>query len=926
MKLAVFPKVIFRTPKFSLADELATCWPQLKESIAQSSDDFYTLIKDVPYEDIASLHPNIQQTIWKYFNRARHRSTPFGTFAAVGVANIVSSSSPMLPIVISPDMLVHAFPDWKSKNQLNYSFDDLKARNGLLFANSTFYRVDNLIRFNQYIEGKFEIVELEADAFIEQLLTLCKHGCPVLKAIEELTPLCDDAKQAEEQIEDLISLQLIFTSLDPNITGEDYFTRIKFMPADPGKKYIISERNCIADNYNASGLKHINSLIQWLTSYLSQEENPHLAAFKRDFIKKYDRQEVPLMAALDPEIGIGYGAILEVPTDVDPLILQFNQQANNQESTSKIKEMLADQLTFKMEEPIRLEKLTPPPPPSDQLVPNTFNCVFTESNGMLIIEHLGGATGTALAGRFTLASQRIYQLTKEIATIEQAANPDCLFFDIVYIAESEVDNVNRRRQIYDYQLSLFNYETSRQAITADDIVIYLDGNTLILKSKSLNRRLIPRLASAYNYSRSDLPIFRLLCDLQHQGLKTNFHLRTEQLFPDLSYYPRLQYHNIILSPAKWSISKAEIKALAQGNMKQYLHLLNTSRHIRTGIADQVLYFDRTDEADMSVLQRFLHKQERLLIEEAFIPHKSIVEDSNGKPYAAQIMATLYHTEQIYQPLKQQTPVSSSVTRTYLPGSEWLYFEIYCHPRQMDNLLTTLISRYIQTNSNLIDRWFFIRYDDGGPHIRLRVRMLKAECVQHFILSMHELIKPGFQQGIIRDLKICVYDREIERYGQQLIAQVEQHFCTDSSEVIVLLAESLSEDDKYNWCLHIAEAVIAAKIPGVGDSSYFSDTILASLQQEHRLKAPDFAEMNKKFKSFAAKRKSCFTPIASDLSRSFVQLLETCPEDKRNRLFMDLFHMHVNRLFPAYQRTHEMTIYYYLMKMSLMQKFRVYSEA
>lgn len=142
----------------------------------------------------------------------------------------------------------------------------------------------------------------------------------------------------------------------------------------------------------------------------------------------------------------------------------------------------------------------------------------------------------------------------------------------------------------------------------------------------------------------------------------------------------------------------------------------------------------------------------------------------------------------------------------------------------------------------------------------------------------------------------------------------------------IVAQSLSIDDKYNWCLHIAETILAAKIPCLGDSSYFSNTILSSLHQEHRLKTSEFAKMNKKFKSFAANRKSHFTPIASDLSKSFVQLLNACTEDKRNGLFMDLFHMHVNRLFPAYQRTHEMIIYYYLMSMHLMQKFRKHSEA
>jgi hypothetical protein len=188
-------------------------------------------------------------------------------------------------------------------------------------------------------------------------------------------------------------------------------------------------------------------------------------------------------------------------------------------------------------------------------LPNSISVVMAVHDDLIFTEQIGGATSNALTGRFTMANQAVEVYAKNIADAEQMANPDVLFFDVAYMVETNVDNVNRRKLIYGHQLSILNFDTSSAPLALNDIQISIKGTEVILRSKSLNRRLVPRMASAYNYSRSDLSVFRLLCDLQHQGLLTGLSLPLDSLFPDLDYYPRLQYQNIVLSCSKWKVKK-----------------------------------------------------------------------------------------------------------------------------------------------------------------------------------------------------------------------------------------------------------------------------------------------------------------------------------------------------------------------------------
>lgn len=119
MKIKLFDKVLYRAPQFPVNATLEDCWPELKASIKNASSYFYGIVKDLAYDDIEKQSPSIQHTIAQYFNRAKHRATPYGTFAGIGVCPIKKDVGSAL--VIAAEKQVHRFPDWKSAESLRHS-------------------------------------------------------------------------------------------------------------------------------------------------------------------------------------------------------------------------------------------------------------------------------------------------------------------------------------------------------------------------------------------------------------------------------------------------------------------------------------------------------------------------------------------------------------------------------------------------------------------------------------------------------------------------------------------------------------------------------------------------------------------------------------------------------------------------------------
>jgi len=921
MKLHIHPQVLYRVPRFPLDAKLEDCWEELKAAIAISSSEFYELIKDTSSSQIDQLPEASQYTIWKYFNRAKYRATPFADFAGVGLCP-VKSGNQNSQLTIADEQLLHTFIDWPHKQDVLISSATIAEQDLKLFANSSYYVINDVIRYISFIDGQFQLSEISYYQTVIAILQACTEPVTYHHLIEHLNENGHHLDDPIEFLDQLIDLQLLITELHPNIIGEDYFERINQSQTQYDDPYILAERKLISGALSESTFKELHKLVPILQQLVPITENTSLQQFADKLGQRFGTEAVPLIKALDPEIGIGYNELTQAGAGDDfaaKFAAKKTQDQNKQKSKDPLKSALLSQITDvnnQCNKMIQLDQL--PLKSSSNLppLPNTFSVLCSVVDDLICIDSIGGVTANSLLGRFTHTGETFSQNCKELAKLEQDANPEVLFFDIAYIAENKADNVSRRKAIYPLQLSILNYDTSDAPLTLDDILVSAQGNALFLWSKKYNKRLIPRLSSAYNHTRSSLALFRFLCDLQRQDFQVNLSLSLENLLPEATYYPRLQFRNIVLAPAKWKIDISDVDITA---IKDHMAHIGASQWFKSGITDQTLCFNQQSEADMLAFAQYLKKNKTILIEEAFVPANSIIKTSGGNPYYAQFVLSVTHNEEIYKGgfHDHSGKPDPGIQQIIPPGRDWLYWEIYCHQRRSDEILAGPIAAFLEQYQQYFHKWFFIRYNENGDHIRFRVQMKNTKDGYFLISSLTDLLNGYIESGVISELLLKTYKRETVRYGWNTMPDIESHFRNDSDFILSTIPDQLSDNHKYHLVIDLALAIQKTPLFGEEEFQFMVTKSSDTFNKEHNIETSDTKELNNAYKEY----RSYYVPelsaeqqtLMQHFNKSLIDNLERFQPGKRRLLFAYLMHMHVNRLFSANQRAHEMIIYCFLLK-------------
>ncbi len=908
MKITPLQHMLCRTPAFGLNQTLTEVWEELKPKIEESSTAFYQMIKSLKVDELDQLDNKAKFTIWKYFNRAQYRATPFGTFANISKLDLLFSATP--PISLSKDTINYNYIDWSHKEK--YEAIDV-TRAVAVLSNASVYFVVKEIRYLKINNGTFELAAVSTLPELNAILLFCKRKTKMEDVYDFMEYAFNmDKKNTIDLLQQMVSLQLLHTNLQANIIGEDFFTRLGIPCTVKADNYIISERKLIHRGFDARKLKYFPEMISFFTKQLEAYEYPDLLQFKIEYMKRFEGQEISLMQAMDPEIGIGYGNYAQL--DDDQSLVNDIKMANVKKRQKNITYGKLEEFVLKAlvkNEPLDLADFN-----SDtevkSVLPNTFSLLFHLYNGQPVITHGGGCTANTLLGRFTLANPEIETFGKTIANKEIAANPGVLFFDIAYQVEDKVDNVNRRKQLYPYELPILTWSEMDEPIMLNDIIVAVEHNEVILKSKKLNKRLIPRISSAYNYTRSDLSVYRFLCDIQGQGLLMNLTLKIEDIFPNLEYYPRVSYKGVVLSGAMWLIPKDAYQN--EDYLKEWLLKKQINFMIKAGKGDQTLTFNPLAEKDIWALFNYCKQQSSsIYITEALLKESDGIRDENGNTYFPQYVVNYHHQNQIYLP---SSPQHKQAKEVCLPGSQWLYFQIYCHPSKSNLILTNLIKPFLKLNKIYFKKWFFIRFADPKPHIRLRLHLKKEQYALHLIQSLRQYIEPDLKNGFVSDFQIKTYDKETQRYGAEQMGLTEKYFHLDSEAAMRVLNVYLTANQLLVAAINGLEQILALAW-NVNESLAFLELMSDSFTEEMNIDSTHFRKINASFKLLDSQSNSFNSsaiPLTLQQQRVLTLLLaKTKEEAAKTKLIASLIHMHVNRLFIENQRIYETIIYHYLLK-------------
>ena len=930
MKLTICPVTLCRTPVFSSQAQIEEVWEDLKTYIEESSPAFFEIIKEIEANQLNLLDAKARFTLWKYFNRAKFRATPYGKFAAFSLVP-VSKEESYKGIKVAKEAAIHRFADWSEKENVNLDPSWLLKNAHYLRSNTTAYLCGDELRYVNVIEGIFELSAINNQELAATVIRFC-HIARTIKEVKDLLHTEGMGKAtANYFIEQLISLQLLFTDMHPNIIGQEYFRRIGFNTQAKANDYIIAERKLAEGYLNEKSLQILLETVHFLSKHLPAKNNRSLTDFRDQFRSKFENKEIPLLTALDPEVGINYIS-LEQDKDEDSLIQGLKKFRDSTHTgadhiRSALQRYIIDQMMSG--KTVQLAGFKGEEPAPQNIVANTFSVLMQHADDLIVAKQIGGVTANALLGRFSMVSHDIEKLGNSFAEVEEKANPDVLFFDIAYQAEKHVDNVNRRKSLYGYELPLLTWTESRNIIDPDDIMVSVMNGELVLRSLKYGKRIIPKLASAYNYTRSDLTIFRFLSDLQHQHIHSALTVSIDHILPGLSHYPRIQYKKVVLSPAKWLVP--EVLCLPQKDLPlsavtDWLQTIGMKQPFKCGSADQTLCFNPLINDDMTSFLAYCRNKTSLYIEEAFIPEQPLITDEEGSPYLSEFIVSITHEEEVYtsyfSEINPEEPLSSAgkpVADVFLPGSEWLYYEIYCHPSRSNAILQNNLKNCINAVKKDIKGWFFIRYTIPSHHIRFRLQLKQHTDGYEMMRTVAKFMEPNLLSGIISDLQIKTYRRENERYGSGRIDSVEKCFHADSEFVLHLLKSDYQVLQLYALSIYLIEKVWEAIGFSLQECMSAAEKVADSFAREMNIQPEGFKMINQRFKDFTNRNDIAFlkTQQKEKLDNSaaaFIKVLNTCNLSVKPRLLTDLFHMHVNRLFRTDQRMHELVIYHFLARM------------
>jgi len=417
------------------------------------------------------------------------------------------------------------------------------------------------------------------------------------------------------------------------------------------------------------------------------------------------------------------------------------------------------------------------------------------------------------------------------------------------------------------------------------------------------------------------------------------------------FVPRVTYKGIILHRAIWHMNRDDINSILKGDVSvEKVNIWRKQFKIPTKVAitkgDQELTVDFNNPLSVDMFVDMVKKQKSCTLTEFLFSDNEnhIVKDVDNGCYVNQFMATLLieKNEQKERSVPEKKTIEninlSAITRNYPVGSEWIYYKIYCGNNVSNELLIGKIRSLVEEcySEDLVKNWFFIRYLDPKPHIRLRFRVKDLKLLQTLMTKVYNCFLDEIESGTINDLQVHTYKREIERYGTSTMELSEKWFEMDSNNIVHLLAEiDEIENEDIVWLTALSN--MDSILNSFGFSLIEKEKISLELSNQYLLEIDSNKKIRKeidlKFRKYAdfifrwlnkevkteyestllniiKKNEAKTLPIFEEIRKVYDQKENSVP---LRFLISSYIHMSINRMFISEQRYQELVLYRMLNK-------------
>lgn len=712
-------------------------------------------------------------------------------------------------------------------------------------------------------------------------------------------------------------------------------------------------------------IEEIINQVEEISSIMPNTIIEDLEFFKMKYSGRFENQEMPITEILDPEYGIGYGNLNNhtigasvllggitnfISSSVPLLRLDAFQNLKQQKLFEALHNGLFEiNITPQDIDFIKSSISVPRVLPDSCYIMGSLigenSTRIDAGNYKFKLDYFNGPSAATLLARFCHTDHELRQKLK-VAIKNEEIHKDAIYAEIVHSPQPRLGNVIHRPVLREYEIPYLSESgnAKEKCIDINDLFVSVINGEVILRSKRLNRRVIPCLSSAQNFRFASLPIYKFLCDLQHQGIMASFVWDWDG-FRRAKFLPRVIYKKIILSPATWNIDEITLKQYSNFEESKDLSIGLTAFRKEFNVPTKVLLLDGDNKLliDLDnnkchdILFKYLQNNQYISLSESFIsPCNCIVQNVNGESYANEIIIPVSKTIN----KKETTPILrfhesiNPVQRKFNLGSEWIFIKIYGGAILLDNILKTKIVSLVKIfeENNIIDKWFFIRYNDPENHIRLRFHLTAENHLGEAIRLLNETLSEEILNKTIYKIQYDAYERELERYGDDMIENCESLFWRDSTCIINMLStdENYDENSRMCFALRSIDEYLNSFNIDILDRIHFTDMLCESFCKEFGEIKTLKKELDKLYRVNRNLVEDCFEKDDNHykylepfyqrrkyLNDITLKMLEYYSlqniEGIHIPILPSIIHMSINRIFPASQRKYEMIMYYFLNK-------------
>lgn len=698
---------------------------------------------------------------------------------------------------------------------------------------------------------------------------------------------------------------------------------------------------------------------------LTHNRRDRLTRFRESFVARYGDREVPLIEALDEEAGIGYEAEQDSLDGAAPCLRGLVLPSIAEEDTvtaggrwhTGLLRKLAQALTRGSHEIVLTpddfndarDDLSPPLPDAFAacvVLAATSEEAVARGDFRVVLKSISGPSGAMLLGRFCQGDDVLREQVERHLRAEESLAPAAVFAEVVHLPDGgRVGNVLRRPLLRKYEIPILGESgmPEENQISVTDLMVSVSDERIVLRSERLGCEVIPRLTSAHNYDNPRLlGIYRFLCMLQSQR-GAAWQTWSWGALERSPFLPRVRVGRLILSLARWDISGDEAKSLCEGNdgsrllaLRKWRSERNVPRFVGLLDGDNKLTLDLDNALCLDVLIERLRKKEGAILEEVYPGPDEMLSTGPEGRYVHELIVPFVRVGRASRHSLPAAPEPRSrETRTFAPGSDWLYVKFYMGSATADHLLCELVAPAVVSaiESGAADTWFFVRYGDPDWHIRLRLHGMPEALWGRVLPSLHAALAPHMAGGRVWRVQLDTYERELERYGGVEAAEVAER---------LFQADSVAALDIVNYYRGDGGAQARCRLAILGADMLLSDFgfdletkrrvvagVRGALFREFQCDAEFRRQLGKKYRGERAdvemllgqdgSRNDYLERGVSALGRRSLQIASLVGQLRRygsegllsrplEELAASYIHMHLNRVLRSDHRAQELVIY------------------